>query len=147
MFATPATNFLCLRPFHQIIRYAKFGPKNREERLAVVHANRRKIIEDSLFSVLKKRKNLSVQEWKALQTELEIKEPTFKSSKVLKSAIFNVLMSLRPPNDSMANAKTLFEAFGLTNDIGLKQNYIQLYAKRAAEQQLTDEEEKELIEL
>lgn len=148
MFSISVINKLTkFRSFQPIIRNAKFGPKNKEERLAAVDAERVKKIQNSLTSLLQRRQFLSVAEWKKLHTELLKQDVFFKNSNYLNRKIFDVILNLRPPNDSMKNAKTLIEAFALEDDVGLKRTLIQLYSKKASEQGLTDEEEQKLIEL
>lgn len=148
MFSISVINKLTkFRSFQPIIRNAKFGPKNKEERHAAVEAERVKKIRNSLTSLLQRRPFLSVAEWKKLHTDLVAQDVVFKSSNYLKSKIFSVILNLRPPNDSMKNAKTLIEAFELEDDLPLKRTLIQLYSKKSSEQGLTDEEEQKLIEL
>lgn len=148
MFAALTINKLVkTRNFQQIFRYAKFGPKSREEREAEAEAERIKMIRNSITSMLQRRQFLSVPEWKSLHLELQKLSPNFKNPSYLNRKIFNVLQNLRPPNDSMKNAQTLIEAFGIKYDLSLKRILIQLYAKKASEQKLNDKEEQELIEL
>lgn len=148
MFSISVINKLTkFRSFQPIIRSAKFGPKNKEERYAAVDAERVKKIRNSLIALLQSRPFLSVAEWKKLHTELVKQDVHFKSPNYLKNKIFGVILNLRLPNDSMENAKTLIEAFGLEDDLVLKRTLIQLYSKKASEQGLTDEEEQKLIEL
>lgn len=148
MFPALTINKLVItRNFQQIFRYAKFGPKSMEERRAEAEAERIKIIENSITSALQRRQFLTVPEWKSLHLELQKKTPHFKNQSYLNRKILNVLQNLRPPNDSMKNARTLIEAFGIKYDLSLKRILIQLYAKKASEQRLNDKEEQELIEL
>lgn len=148
MFSVSVLNKLVKsRNYQQIVRYAKFGPKNRDEREAAVEAERFKTIRNSVLSVLKKRQFLSAPEWKTLQLELQKKDPQFKNAFALNQKLFRVILSLRPPHDSMQNAKALIEAFELKKDLSLNRIFIELYAKKASEQKLSTEEEQELIKL
>lgn len=89
---------------------------------------------------------MPVSEWKSIVTELQ-KNADFKSKSSIKPIMFAVLLSLHPPNDSLQNAKNFIESFNLEYDLGIKRLIIQLYAKKATKEKLTETEEHELLEL
>lgn len=140
--------FFSLKPIRTpVLTYSKFAKlKSNEEREAELRQQRFNFVRTTITSTLKNRKCMPVSEWKECITELQ-KNPVFKDERIIKIIIFDVLMSLRRPNDSMQNAKNVIESLNLKYDLGVKRTIIQLYAKKASEGKLSETEEKELIEL
>lgn len=132
--------------FQQVCFYAKFVQKTKEELREEVEKKKLSFVRNTITSALKQRKCLSVPEWKTLGGELQ-KNIHFKSPNCAKRYVFDILLSLRPPNDSMQTAKNYIEAFDLPYDLNIKRNIIQLYAKKASEERLTDKEENELNDM
>ncbi|XP_031623922.1 uncharacterized protein LOC116341153 isoform X2 [Contarinia nasturtii] len=97
-----------------------------------------------VMSALKNRKSLSVSEFKKIEEELRSKCNELKKMQFYQH-VFNVLFTLRPPNDSIENAKSFVEAFNIKNDLNVKKNFIRLYTQKALEFELTEKEEKELV--
>lgn len=133
--------------FHQIVRHAKFVQKSREVLREELETKRFKIVKDALTSGMKQKKCLSVSEWKEVITQLKKNTVLICRSKDIDRLVFTVLLSLRPPHDSMLNARNFIEANNLSYDFNVKRSIIELYAKKHAEDRLSDEEEKELIAL
>lgn len=140
--------FLSLKSIRTpLLPYSKFTKlKSNEEREAELKQQRFNSVRTTITSALKSRKSMPVSEWKEILTELQ-KNPVFKTDRTIKTIMFDVLMSLRRPNDSMQNAKNFIESFNLTYDLSVKRAIIQLYAKKASEEKLSETEEQELIEL
>lgn len=132
---------------HQIFRYAKFVRKSKEELREELESSRFKIVKDSLTSAMKQKKCLSVSEWKSLTAQLNKNSLLVDQQKCMNRLVFAVLLTLRPPYDSLLNARNFIEASNLNYDLSVKRSIVELFAKKHAEDKLTDEEEKELIEL
>lgn len=137
-----------LRPirFQSVFWYAKYVQKSKEEIQLELEAKRLNLVRTSIKSALKNKKFLSVPEWKTLTTELNT-ENHLRTVKNLDRVVFSALLSLRPPNDSLQNARNFIEASNISNDLLTKRIFIELYAKKASETKLTDEEEKDLIQM
>lgn len=132
--------------FQQVFHFAKYVRKSKEELREELEKKRFDIVQSSIASVLKRRKCLSVSEWKKLVPELNSNQK-LQSPTLVTRLVFAALLKLRPPNDSLQNARHFIEANDLKYDLALKRRIIELYAKKAAEDKLTDEEENELIQM
>lgn len=138
-------NVVKFKPFRSI-SFSKFSEfyklcsneKLPEQRFKLVHA--------SIASVLENQEFLSVSEWKSVVSELQ-KNAGYKNTPNINRDIFKVLITLRPPNDSMKNAQNFIEARNLKLDVCVKRVLIQLYTKKAFESKLTENEEQQLIDL
>lgn len=128
-------------------RYAKFVQKSKEELREELESSRFKIVKDSITTALKQNKCLSVPEWKSLTAQLNKHHLLALRHGVLNQLVFTVLLALPPPNDSVSNARNFVEASNLSYDLNVKRRFVELYAKKHAEDKLTEEEEKEIIEL
>lgn len=131
----------------QVFRYAKFVQKSKEELREELDNTRFKIVRDSITSAMKQKKCLSVPEWKSLTAQLKKHHLLSLRGGVFNQLVFSVLLSLPPPNDSVSNARSFVKAANLTFDLNVKRRFIELYAKKHAEVKLTEEEEKEIIEM
>lgn len=131
--------------FHQVFRHAKFIRKSKEELREELQNSQFKIVKDSLTSAMKQKKCLSVPEWKSFAVELN--KNTLLVNRPINRLVFAVLLTLRPPYDSLTNARNFIEAHNLKYDLNVKRTIVELYAKKQAEDKLTGDEEKELIEL
>lgn len=138
--------FVRLRPIQQAFGYAKIKPKNRDEREAEYREKQINFIRSQITSALERRKSLSTTDWKSVVTELQ-KDGNFKDSTKLNRYVFAAVLSLKPPHDSMQNARNFIEAFDIQYDLFIKRFIIQLYAKKASEAELSSKEEEEVIEL
>lgn len=134
------------RPHQQVLGYAKFKIKNKEERAAEIYEKKFNFMRSTITSALQRRTSLTVTDWKSIVTDLQ-KHPDYKNPRVLNDYVFDAVLSLKPPHDSLQNANTFIEAFGIQYDLYIKQKFIQLLAKKGSEVQLSIEEENELIEL
>lgn len=132
--------------FQQVCFYAKYVQKSKEELREEVEKSKLSFVRNTITSALKQRKYLSVPEWKSLGGELQ-KNIYFKSPDNAKHYVFATLLSLRPPNDSMQIARNFIEAFDLKYDLNIKRSIIQLYAKKASEEGLTEKEENEINDM
>lgn len=131
----------------QVSRYAKFVRKSKEELREELENSRFKIVKDSITSALKQKTCLSVPEWKALTTQLKGETVLATNTSHIDRLVFAVLLSLRSPCDSMKNARNFIEACNLNYNLNVKRTIVELYAKKQAEDKLSGDEEKELIEL
>lgn len=131
----------------QVFRYAKFVQKSKAELREELENTRFKIVRESLTSAMKQKKCLSVPEWKLLTSDLNKNHLLTDRNSNLNRLVFAALLALRPPIDSLLNARNFIEACNLTYDLNVKRSIVELYAKKNAEDKLTDEEEKDLIEL
>lgn len=147
MFSVVNKKFPTFIRLPQVFRYAKFVQKSKEELREELASSRFKIVKDSVDSALKKNKCLSVPEWKAITAQLKKHHLLALQQGVLNQLIFTVLLALPPPNDSVSNARNFVEASNLTYDLNVKRRFVELYAKKHAEDKLTEEEEREIIEL
>lgn len=131
------------KPFDQISNYAKYYKPliSQDERRAKLEKERFELVRKCIKSAIKNRRNLSTTDFKTIQTELRL------STNEYKNHVFNVFHhELRPPNDSLKCAKIFIDAYNIDNDnLSLKSHMIRLYAKKAAESNLTEEEEQDLI--
>lgn len=132
--------------FQRVCFHAKTLKETKGERRAEEEKSKLNFVRNTITSVLKERNYVSVPEWKVLGGELQ-KNNYFESPHSAKHYVFAALLRLRPPNDSMQTARNFIEAFDLQYDLIIKRNIIQLYAKKASEQQLTEKEEKEINDL
>ncbi|XP_055303152.1 mitochondrial ribonuclease P catalytic subunit-like [Sitodiplosis mosellana] len=145
--STNIKHFVRLRPMQPaIFSYSKFAKlKSNDERAAELQKQRYNVVHTAITSALKKQKCLPASEWKLIVTELQ-KNPEFRNENTLNKLVFTVLLSLRP-NDSLQNARTFIESFGLKyEDLGIRRFIIQLYAKKASVEKLTEAEEQQLID-
>lgn len=132
--------------FQQVFRYAKFVQKSKDDIKAELETKRFDLVRNAITSVLKRKKFLSVKEWKSLTAEMQ-SEPHLRTVPNLNRVIFAVLLRLRPPNDSLQNAKNFIAASNIDHDLNTKRTFVELYAKKASEDKLTAEEEKHLIQM
>lgn len=146
MFIIPSIKLVRPIGFQQVFYYAKFVQKSREELKAELESKRFNLVRNAITSVLKRRKYLSVTEWKSLGTELQA-ENHLRTVPNLNRVVFAALLSLRPPNDSLQNARHFIEATNIDQDLNVKRTFIELYAKKESEDKLTAEEEKDLIQM
>lgn len=140
-------HFVRLRPSQPlIVSYSKFAKlKSNEEREAELQKHRLEIVRRAITSALKNEKCLPASKWKSIVTELA-KNPDLRSVSTVHKYIFMVLLSLRP-NDSLKNAKAFIDSFGLKyEDLGVRRFIIQVYAKKAASEKLSEAEEQQIIE-
>lgn len=147
MFSVVNKKFPTFIRLPQVFRYAKFVQKSKEELREELASSRFKIVKDSVESALKQNKCLSVPEWKSITAQLKKHHLLALQEGVLNQLIFTVLLALPPPNDSVSNARNFVEASNLTYDLNVKRRFVELYAKKHAEDKLTEEEEREIIEL
>lgn len=131
----------------QVFRYAKFVRKSQEELREELENARFKIVKDSLASALKQKKCLSVPEWKCLTAQLNKNHLLAARNEYINRLVFAALLALPPPIDLLTNARNFIEASNLSYDLNVKRRFVEIYAKKHAEDKLTDDEEKELIEL
>lgn len=131
----------------QVFRYAKYVQKSREELREELESSRFKIVKDSITSALKQNKCLSVPEWKSLTAQFNKNHLLSYKGGDTNQLVFAALLALPPPNDSVTNARNFIEALNLSYDLNVKRRFVELYAKKHAEDKLTEEEEKEIIEL
>lgn len=140
-------HFVRLKPSQPpVLSYSKFAKlKSNEEREAELQKRRLEIVRSAVESALRNEKCLPASKWKAIMTELE-KNPELRYAATVQKYIFTILLSLRP-NDSLQNARTFIESFGLKyEDLGIRRFIIQVYAKKASSEQLTATEEQQVIE-
>ncbi|XP_031628172.1 mitochondrial ribonuclease P catalytic subunit-like [Contarinia nasturtii] len=130
------------KPFQQVSNYAKIFKLliSKEERAAKLQKERFELVRTCITSALKNRRSLSVSEFRTIESEMRS-----KSYHRIRDHIFDVFFTLRPPNDSMENARNFIEAFDIKDDLNITSKLIRLYAKKASESQLTEKEEQELI--
>lgn len=131
----------------QVFRYAKFDRKSKAELQEDLENTRFKTVQDSLTSALKRKKCLSVPEWKSLTSEWSKNYLLSDRNAFLNRLVFAALLTLRPPIDSLLNARNFIEASNLSYDLNVKRSIVELYAKKSSEDKLSDEEEKDLIEM
>lgn len=138
----------CVRPyqFQQVFRYAKYVQKSKEDLKLELENKRFNLVRDAVTSALKRRKSLSVSEWKSLDTNLKT-DNLLRTTPTLSRIIFAVLLSLRLPNDSLQNARNFIEACNIDYDLNVKRTFIELYAKKASEDKLTADEERDLVNM
>lgn len=132
----------CLR-FSQALGYAKYAQASD---LKPAYNELNKSIRSSITLALKNRKILTVEEWKLLGNDLII-QYGFENQSKFNRIVFGVLLNQRPPHDSIENARKFIEANNMKYNLYIQRTMIQLYVKKAAEQTLTETEERELIEL
>lgn len=147
MFSVLNKRFPTFQRLPQVCRYAKFVQKSKEELREELDSARFKIVKDSITTALKQNKCLSVPEWKAITEELNKHHLMGSRHAVLNKLVFSVLLALPPPNDAVSNARNFVEASNLDYDLNVKRRFVELYAKKKAEDRLTADEEKEIIEL
>lgn len=146
MFTKSALKFVRPTRFQSVFCFAKYVQKSKEEIQTELETKRFNLVRNSITSALKNKQFLSVPEWKTLATEMKT-ENHLRTIKNLDRTIFSALLSLRPPNDSLQNARHFIEASNISHDLSTKRIFIELYAKKASETKLTDEEEKDLIQM
>ncbi|XP_031624091.1 mitochondrial ribonuclease P catalytic subunit-like [Contarinia nasturtii] len=134
------------KSFQQVFNYAKYAKQSTCERKAKLEKQQFNLVRGCITSALKDRPSLSVSEFKTIGAELYSKCNEFKHIS-FHYHVFSVLFTLRPPNDSLENAKNFIEAFDIKNNSRLKKIFIQLYTKKASEFKLTEKEEQELIRI
>lgn len=147
MFSIYRRNFPTFARLQQVFRYAKFTRKSKEELREELESSRFKIVQNSLASALRQKTSLSVSEWKSLTAQLNKNSVLADRNECMNRHIFSVLLKSRPPIDLLLNARRFIEARNLSYDLNVKRTIVELYAKKHAEDMLTDEEEQELIEL
>lgn len=139
--------FVKFRPIKQAFGYGKYVRKSQEELAEELRNKQNEILQSAITSALKNRKYLNVNEWKLLSDDLAKQNLFLRTPINLYKSVFKVLLNLRSPYDSMQNALNFIEANNIKNDLFLKQRMIQFYAKKATEVKLSEEEEKQLIEM
>lgn len=147
MFSVFTKKFPTFIRIQQVVRHAKFVRKSKEELREELENSRFKIVKDSLVAAMKQKNYLSVPEWKSLTVELNKNYLLTARNDCINQLVFSALLALPPPIDLLTNARNFIEASNLSYDLNTKRRFIQIYAKKHAENKLTDEEEKELIEL
>lgn len=131
----------------QVFRYAKFVQKSKEELREELESSRFKIVKDSITTAMKHNKCLSVPEWKSLTAQFNKNHLLAYNNDHVNQLVFAALLALPPPNDALSNARNFIEALNLSYDLNVKRRFVELYAKKHAEDKLSAEEEKELVEL
>lgn len=147
MFSALSKKISTIKRVQQVFHYAKSVRKSKEELREELESARFKVVRDALTSALKQKECLSVSEWKSLTAELNKNSLLTDRKLSVDRLIFSVLLTFRPPIDSLLNARSFIEARNLSYDLNVKTSIVKLYAKKHAEDKLTDNEEKELIEL
>lgn len=137
---------LRLIPRQQTLGYAKYVRKTREELAEELKKKRFGSMNSIVTSALKNRKTLTAEEWKSVEADLE-KHNLLRGGNSFQRNVFAILLKLGPPYDSLKIAKGFIETNSIENDLSLKQNMIRLYAKKAAQEKLSEKDEQELLEL
>lgn len=128
------------QPIQQTIaRFYQISPK------AARKARKENLINDiqkALQEKLNNRNALSVEEWKEFGFEIQK-----QNEKHFNSQILAAIEKLQLPSDPIQNARNFFEAFNIKQDLPTKKTMIKLFATKASQQLLNDEEEKSVIEM
>lgn len=131
----------------QVFRYAKYVRKSKEEIREELESSRLKVVKDSIASAMKQKKCLSVSDWKSLTAQFNKNYLLALRNECVNRLVFSALLALPPPIDLLSNARNFIEASNLSYDLNVKWKFVEMYSKKHAIDKLTDEEEKELIEL
>lgn len=138
------------KTFHSFNR--NFKKRNQPVKREVIAAeNKAKIVNSAyeiLTKTLKNRNTLSAFEWKEFVTNISSNGLVQSHREEGRNhLIFTIIKKLRPPNDSMENAKNFITALNLKEDLGVNRNLVELYSKKSSEFGLTDDEEKKVLEM
>lgn len=143
MFRVSFNKSLRLWPKQQAFGFAKYEQKSKEELAAEYKKKQFGFVRSCIRCALKKRKSLTVEEWKSLEADLK---KYFTNQHDFKGTVITVLRSLRPPKyDPMQNTRNFIEAHA-NNNLSLNRTIIELYGNKAIKTKLTEVEEQELIE-
>lgn len=99
-------------------------------------------IQKALQEKLNNRNALSVEEWKKFGFEIQK-----QNEKHFNSQILAAIEKLQLPSDPIQNARNFFEAFNIKQDLPIKKSMIKLFATKASQHLLNDEEEQSVIEM
>lgn len=150
-----------LQPLQQALGYSKVSKRDRRIRIEerISETNKKHVNELRAFIMLahQRQKCLSVDDWKSLLAKLQenrTQEGIYSIYKVSDGSVssFNgnvlkILLTLRPPQDSMQTARNFIEASDMEYGLLVKRYLIQFYVKKASETTLSCEEQGKLLEL
>lgn len=150
-----------LQPLQQALGYSKVSKRDRRIRIEerISENNKKNVNELRAFLMLahQQQKYLLVDDWKTIIAKLQenrTHEGIYSIYKVSDGSfssfhgnVLKILLSLRPPKDSMQTARNFIEASDMEYGLLVKRYLIQFYAKKASETTLSCEEQGELLEL
>lgn len=142
--------FSFAKAFHTFNRnFKKINrPVKREVMVAEHKAKIVNSVYETLTKTLKHRNALSASEWKEFVINLNSNDLVrYHREEERNKIIFTIIKMLRPPNDSMENAKNFITAMNLKEDLGVNRNLVELYSKKSSEAGLTDDEQTKVLKM
>lgn len=128
--------------YQNVARFAKISPQAMRNEFQV---KKMKEISQILQSKLSEKSALSVADWKSFA--METNNNRLGQQKPEQYLILRALKNLKHPCDFVQNAYNFFEAFDIKPDLALKRIIVDLYAKKASQRPLTNEEEQSVIQM